>query len=220
MFPDYFFKGKTMNKGKFITFEGCEGVGKSYQIRALKEYLCGINAIFIITREPGGSAIAEKIRDIILSAENFGMDSVCEAMLYSAARVQHIKDIIKPALDAGKLVICDRYIDSTFAYQGYARGLGVEFVNTLNTLAAREYIPDLTIFLDLPPKQAFARKGGADRKDRLENQDIEFHNKVYEGYKLIAKKEINRFFSIDASGTRQQTQEKIISLLKGKKIIN
>lgn len=208
-----------MNKGKFITFEGCEGVGKSWQIRALKEYLTEKKVDFIITREPGGSFIAEKIRNIILSAENKDMDSVCEAMLYSAARVQHINDIIAPALKSGKLVICDRYIDSTLAYQGYARGLGEEFINNLNKLAAGKYIPDFTLFLDLSPEKSFLRKGGADKTDRLENLDIEFHKKVYQGYKIIALKEKNRFISIDASGNKQQTNQKIIDALKQNNII-
>lgn len=206
-------------KGKLITFEGCEGVGKSWQINALKEYLTGINADFIITREPGGSEIAEKIRQIILCAENKEMDSICEAMLYGAARAQHIKDIIKPSLESGKLVICDRYTDSTLAYQGYARGLGVKFIKTLNTLAAGQYMPDLTLFLDLPPKQAFLRKGGADKNDRLENLDIAFHNRVYEGYKLIEEECGDRFVSIDASGSKSQTHGNILKVLKDRGII-
>lgn len=208
-----------MLKGKFITFEGCEGVGKSYQIRALKEYLLSINAEFVVTREPGGSKIAEKIREIILSAENFDMSSVCEAMLYSAARAQHLKDIVEPAINSGKLVICDRFTDSTFAYQGYARGLGEDFIKKLNALAIGSFIPDLTIFLDYPPDLAFLRKGGVDKKDRLENLDISFHKKVYEGYKKIAGQEKERFLSIDASGTKQQTHQKVIELLIDKKII-
>jgi dTMP kinase len=208
-----------MGKGKLITFEGCEGVGKSWQIRALKEYLIGINANFIITREPGGSLIAEKIREIILTAEHKEMDSVCEALLYGAARAQHIKDVISPALKEGKTVICDRYIDSTYAYQGFARGLGAEFVASLNALAVGNFIPDLTIFLDLPPEQAFERKGGADKTDRLENLDMDFHKKVYEGYKLLAQKEKGRFISIDASGSKADTHSKIIALLKERHII-
>lgn len=208
-----------MKKGKFITFEGCEGVGKSWQIRALKDYLISLNVDFIITREPGGSKISEKIREIILCAENTEMDSVCEAMLYSAARVQHINDIIRPALNSGKLVICDRYIDSTLAYQGYARRLGVDFIKRLNDLAIGEFIPDLTLFLDLPPEMAFLRKGGADKTDRLENLDINFHKKVYEGYKKIALTDTNRFISVDASGEKGCTHHKIVSVLKVHNII-
>jgi dTMP kinase len=147
------------------------------------------------------------------------MDSVCEALLYGAARAQHIKDIISPALKAGKIVICDRYTDSSFAYQGYARGLGTDFIDKLNSLAAGQYIPDLTIFLDLPPEKAFLRKGGADKNDRLENLDIEFHNKVYEGYKLLAQKEKARFISVDASGSKSDTHAKIINLLKEKILV-
>lgn len=147
------------------------------------------------------------------------MDSVCELMLYCAARAQHLKDIVKPALSRGKLVICDRFIDSTLAYQGYARGLSEETVNVLNRYSVGECMPTLTVFLDLPPELAFERKGGADAADRLEKLDIGFHNRVYEGYKKIARAEPQRFVTVDASGSKAETHQKIVNLLKERKII-
>lgn len=208
-----------MKRGKFITFEGCEGVGKSTQIRFFKAYLDEKGIGCTVTREPGGSAIAEKIRDIILSSENEGMDYACEALLYAAARAQHLKDIIIPALERGDIVICDRFTDSTFAYQGIARGLGEEYIDQLNRLATNGLMPDITIFLDYPPHLSFMRKGGADRGDRLESQDMEFHLKVYEGYRILAKREPERFVSIDASGSKQETREKVLAALKSRGIL-
>lgn len=202
---------------KFITFEGCEGVGKSWHIKKLSEYLTKTGIDFIMTREPGGSGVAEKIRNIILSAENKEMTDLCELLLYSAARAQHIEDIIKPALNQGKLVICDRYIDSTYAYQGVARGLGTDLVKKVNEISAGEYIPELTIFLDFPPEKAFIRKGGADKGDRLEQMNLDFHKKVYQGYNEL--KSLNRFVAIDASGTHDETHKKIIEALKSAGVI-
>ena len=172
-------------KGKFITFEGCEGSGKSTQLRLLSQYLTERGVDFIMTREPGGSDIAEEIRKIILSGKNTAMCDECEALLYAAARIQHLKEKVAPALKAGKLVICDRYVDSSLAYQGYARGLGVEYVRQINELALKEFTPDLTVFLDISPKAAFERKHGADPDDRMEQLGLEFHEKVYRGYKSL-----------------------------------
>ena len=144
-------------KGKFITFEGCEGSGKSTQIRLLSEKLKERGVDFIVTREPGGSDIAEQIRKIILNPQNTAMCDECEALLYAAARIQHLKEIVVPALNCGKLVICDRYVHSSLAYQGYARGLGEEYVAGVNSLALGEYAPDITLFLNISPKAAFER---------------------------------------------------------------
>lgn len=205
--------------GKFVTFEGCEGVGKSTQVKKLKEYfaLRGINAVF--TREPGGTPISEQIRTIILDPENKSMDDVTELMLYAAARRQHTQEFIKPRLENGETVICDRYIDSTTAYQGYARGLGSETVENLNALAVGDVNIDLTIFLDLPPERAFDRKGGRDEGDRLENEKMEFHKRVYDGFCKIAEKNPGRVVRVDASGSKQQTHEKIIRTLIERGII-
>lgn len=203
-------------KGKFITFEGCEGSGKSTQIRLLCEYLDKTGQKYIVTREPGGTSVAEKIREIILDGRNSICDE-CEALLYAAARVQHIKEVIIPALDAGKLVICDRYIDSSLAYQGHARGLG-DYVKEVNGYALKNCMPDLTLFLDIPPDKAFARKHGADKGDRIESLGLEFHMRVYEGYtKLLAQNP--SICAVECMETKEKTHKNIVSLLKARGII-
>ena len=203
----------------FITFEGCEGVGKSRQIRLLEEYLQKHGKKYYLTREPGGTPVSEQIRSVILDGKNVSMADECEALLYAAARVQLLKEIIKPRLDANELVLCDRYIDSSLAYQGYARGLGIDFVEKINDYAIKNFMPNYTIFLSLPPEQAFLRKGGVDKNDRVEQSGMEFHNKVYQGYLDLAKKYSSRFIVIDASGTREQTHAKIIDALKVRGVI-
>ena len=203
----------------FITLEGCEGVGKSRQIRLLEEYLKQNNKKYYLTREPGGTVVSEQIRNVILDGKNVSMTDECEALLYAAARVQLLKEVVKPKLDNGELVLCDRYIDSTFAYQGYARGLSLEFIEKINDYAIKNFMPDYTIFLNLSPKDAFIRKGGVDKGDRLELSGIEFHNKVYQGYLDLAKKYSQRFIVIDASGSVFETHQKIINALKEKGVI-
>ena len=201
-------------QGKFITIEGCEGVGKSTQLKFLREYFeeKGVDAVF--TREPGGTELAEKIRKVILDADNKEMTDVTELLLYAAARRQHTEQLIIPALKAGKVVVCDRYADSTTAYQGYARGIDVELIRSLNAVAMAGVKIDVTLFLDLPPEKGFARKGGADRKDRLENEKLSFHNKVYEGYLAIAAAEQDRVRRIDASKTADEVFESIKAVLE------
>ena len=206
-------------KGKFVTFEGGEGVGKTTQLRLVRQYLeeKGVDAIFL--REPGGNDISEKIRNIILDISNSAMTGMCEAMLYSAARDQLTEEVIKPALQQGKLVVCDRFIDSTFAYQGIARGLGADKVDALNRMACGEVMPDLTIFLDLSPSLAFARKGGADSDDRLEQEGFDFHNKVYDGYQQAAKLYPDRIVKIDCSGDAISTHKKIVDILSKRGVV-
>ena len=197
----------------FITIEGCEGVGKTYQTKMLKQY-CeenGYNVVF--TREPGGSDIAEQIRRILLDANNSSMDDLCEAFLYAASRIQHLKDIVKPALQQGKVVFCDRFVHSSYVYQGIGRGLGLDKVVKLNEIAVGEYMPEFTIFLDLSPEQAFARKGGADKTDRMEAVDYAFHVNVYKGYKRLISEHPEQFEVVDASGTKEQTQAKLREIL-------
>ena len=206
-------------KGKFITFEGCEGVGKSRQIQLLEEYLIKNGIKYYFTREPGGTEISEQIRAIILDGKNLAMTNECEALLYAAARVQLIKEEIEPRSNRGELVFCDRYVDSSLAYQGKARGLGYDFIKAINSYAFNGFMPDLTIFLNLSPEEAFKRKGGADSADRVELSGMEFHRKVYEGYLELARENPNRFSVIDASGTKEQTSGKIIAALKEKGII-
>lgn len=206
-------------KGKFITFEGCEGVGKSRQIKLLEEYLQLNNIDYYLTREPGGTPVSEQIRNVILDGKNVSMTDECEALLYASARVQLLKEKVKPLLDQGKLVFCDRYIDSSLAYQGYARGLGVDFVEKINDYAIKNFMPDYTIFLNLTPELAFKRKGGVDKNDRLEQSGMEFHNKVYGGYLELAKRYKERFIVIDASGEKEETHRKIINALKEKGVL-
>lgn len=206
-------------KGKFITFEGCEGVGKSRQIAMLEEYLKEHNINYYLTREPGGTDISEQIRNVILDGKNSEMTDECEALLYAAARVQLLKQVIKGKLDAGELVVCDRFVDSSMAYQGKARGLGYEFISKINDYALKNFTPDYTIFLDLSPEAAFKRKGGADKTDRVELSGMEFHNRVYEGYKELAAENPERIIVIDPSGDRFCTHEKIISALKERGVL-
>ena len=206
-------------KGKFITFEGCEGVGKSTQLRLLQEYFRNNNIEAVFTREPGGVRLCETIRGVILNKEFTEMSPVCEAMLYAASRAQLVSEIILPALNSGKIVLCDRYVDSSYAYQGYARGIGIDKIEEINKPAMSSAIPDLTIFLDLSPKDAFRRKGGRDSDDRMENEKIEFHEKVYEGYKEVARKFPERVVSIRPAGSKIETHHAIVKVLKEKGII-
>lgn len=206
-------------KGKFITFEGGEGVGKTTQLAMIKEYLKkeGVDAVFL--REPGGNAISEKIRAIILDRENSEMTGMCEALLYSAARAQLVEAVIRPALEEGKIVVCDRFTDSTFAYQGIARGLGGDKIDILNRLACGDVVPDLTIFLDLPPKQAFERKGGADKDDRLEQEGMDFHIKVYEGYRQALELYKDRIVDVDCSEEAETVHKKIVEIIRQRGIL-
>lgn len=202
-----------MARGKFITFEGCDGSGKSTQLRLLSEYLTKEGIAHIFTREPGGGKISESIREILLSGKNSEMTDECEALLYAAARVQHLHDRVEPALQAGKLVICDRYVDSSFAYQAYARELGMEFIEKINAFALEHYLPDATVFIDLSPEDAFQRKHGADENDRLEQAGMAFHRRVYEGYKALAAKN-ERFIAVDGKQSPSQIFEEVLYSLR------
>ncbi len=202
------------SKGKFVTFEGCDGCGKSTQLKLLSEYLTKNGVPHIFTREPGGGKISEAIREILLNGKNAEMTDECEALLYSASRMQHLADRVIPALDEGKLVICDRYVDSSLAYQAYARGLGEEFIENINKLALTKYAPDTTILIDLTPSQAFARKKGADENDRLEQAGMAFHNRVYEGYQRVAEKYPERVVRIDGNQTPTEIFEQVLCVLK------
>ena len=184
-------------RGKFITFEGCEGSGKSTQIRLLAERLKKEGICHIVTREPGGSDIAEQIRAIILNGKNTAMCDECEALLYAAARAQHLNEKVKPELEKGALVLCDRFVDSSLAYQGYARGLGFDFIKEINSFALKDFRPDLTLFLNISPKAAFERKHGADEGDRMEQLGLEFHRKVYEGYLKLSEMYPERIVKVE-----------------------
>ena len=202
-------------KGKFVTFEGCEGVGKSTQVEMLKKYLSEKGGDFLFLREPGGNAVSEKIRELILTKDYGEICGRCEAMLYCAARAQLIDTVITPALNEGKLVVCDRFTDSTFAYQGVARGLGADYIAKLNELTCGEVTPDVTIFLDMSPEEAFARKGGVDASDRLESAGMDFHRKVYQGYLESARLYPDRIIAVDARPAAEEVFTAVLSALKG-----
>ena len=206
-------------KGKFIAFEGCEGAGKSTQMRLLSEYLKEKNIPHTVTREPGGGEISEEIRKVILNGKFTAMTDECEALLYAAARVQHLADTVSPALARGETVLCDRYIFSSYAYQGYGRGLDMRFLRDINRYAAENFMPDATLFLDIPPANAFERKHGADENDRIEQAGEQFHRRVYEGYLALAEEYPETFIRVDCSGTKYQTAEKIAALLCGRGLI-
>ena len=203
-------------RGKFITFEGCDGCGKSTQLKLLSAYLTENSIPHIFTREPGGGKISEEIRNILLNGKNMEMTDECEALLYAAARVQHLSDRVEPALAKGELVVCDRYVDSSLAYQAYGRGLGVDFISKINAYALDKYLPDVTVFINLSSEDAFARKKGADENDRLEQAGREFHKRVYEGYCQLAKENPDRYVVIDGKQTPQEIFNDVIKALKEK----
>jgi dTMP kinase len=197
-------------KGLFITFEGADGSGKSTQLRFLAEYLEERGVPVVLTREPGGCPVAEKIRDILLDKES-EMDAITEAMLYAAARAAHVRQVIRPALDAGYVVLCDRFIHSSLAYQGYGRSLGVELVRQINTPAMDGCLPDVTVFINVPPERAFERMNEHKVHDRLESEDLSFHQRVFDGFTQLSKG--NSIISIDAKGTKHETREIILQSL-------
>ena len=201
-------------RGKFITFEGCDGCGKSTQLKMLSEYLTENSVAHVFTREPGGGKISEAIREILLNGKNAEMTDECEALLYAAARMQHLADRVEPALAQGKLVVCDRYVDSSLAYQAYARGLGVDFIGRINAKALEKYPPDVTVFIDLTPEDAFKRKHGADENDRLEQAGMAFHKRVYDGYKALEKAYPERIVAVDGKQTPQQIFAQVLRILK------
>ena len=190
-------------------------MGKSTQVEMLKKYLSEKGGDFLFLREPGGNAVSEKIRELILTKDYGEICGRCEAMLYCAARAQLIDTVITPALNEGKLVVCDRFTDSTFAYQGVARGLGADYIAKLNELTCGEVTPDVTIFLDMSPEEAFARKGGADASDRLESAGMDFHRKVYQGYLESARLYPDRIVAVDARPAAEEVFTAVLSALKG-----
>ena len=193
--------------GKFITFEGGDGCGKTSVIKAVIEKLENDGYIIVKTREPGGSVIAEKIRNIILDVENTGMEYVTESLLYAACRSQHLHDIVIPSLEAGKVVICDRFVDSSYVYQGIARGVGFEKVKEINELVVGDNMPDLTIYIDATPEICLARRNSRDEaQNRLDLESLEFHHKVRNGYKQICEMYKDRIVTIDGD----QPLEKVI----------
>ena len=198
-------------KGILISLEGGEGCGKSTQAVWLKKYLESKGFKVQIVVEPGETKVGNKIREILLDNKHKGMSAVAEVLLYMAARAQLVHEMILPALDKGEVIICDRYIDSSMAYQGYARGLGFEQVGKLNDLATREIRPDITFYFDLPPQVGLERKHKSThgKMDRIENESLKFHDKVRRGYKLLAKMEPGRVKTIQADDVQEEIWNKV-----------
>lgn len=190
-----------MRKGIFITLEGLDGSGKSTQALHIKDFLEERGYKVLLTREPGGTEIGEKIRQILLDKENKEMSAVTEALLYAASRAQHVEQVIVPALEDGKIVLCDRFIDSSMAYQGKGRGLGVKAVMEINKFAICGLIPDITILLDMDPEASLNRIKTIKGTDRLEQEKSDFHRRVYKGYKDLADMYPDRIKVIDANKT-------------------
>ncbi len=186
-------------KGFFISFEGIEGSGKTTIARLISEMLMTDGYEVLLTYEPGGTSIGQKIRDILLSPEHKQMSQITELLLYNAARHQHLKERIIPALNSGKIVITDRFSDSTVAYQGYGRGVDFSFIMSLDSIVTGSIKPDLTILLDLDVEVGLMRNKGVNKIDRIELEDIEFHRKVRAGYHNIAANQPERVKVIDAS---------------------
>ena len=184
-------------KGLFITIEGNDGSGKSTVINELKKELAKLNIDVIYSREPGGSFIAEKIRDVILDIENINMDKRTEALLYAASRRQHLIETVLPAISQGKIVVCDRFIDSSLTYQGVARGIGVDEVLQMNQFATEGFMPDLTIYLLVDAKLGLSRKKHQKELDRMELEKLEFHQMVYDAYTMLAKRFSERVRVVD-----------------------
>ncbi|MFJ7640557.1 dTMP kinase [Peribacillus sp. NPDC097206] len=189
-----------MNRGIFITMEGPEGAGKTTIIHMLGYALQQEGYQVLLTREPGGIPISEQIREVILNKDNTAMDSRTEALLYAAARRQHLVEKVIPALEKGTIVLCDRFIDSSLAYQGYARGLDIEDVYNINKFAIGDMMPDATFFFDIKPEEGLRRiQSNGDREvNRLDLEALEFHEKVYEGYQLTISRWKDRYVIIDA----------------------
>ena len=205
------------NKGFFITIEGIEGVGKSTNINAIKDYLTQKKIDFIITREPGGTLLAEKIRDLLLEANNDEkLSELSELLLIFASRAQHLEKLIKPALTKGKWVICDRFTDATYAYQGEGRGLDWGKISQLEELVQEHLRPDLTIILDLDPRLGLERAKGRGELDRFEQEKMEFFTKVRTAYLKIAAADPERCIVIDASSELAEVSELLLNALDNK----
>ncbi len=209
-------------RGLLITFEGIEGSGKSTVAREVADRLEESGREIVLTREPGGTVTGEDIREILLDPARAGMSPRSELLLYLASRAQLVDEVIAPALEKGVVVICDRYIDASVAYQGWARSLGEELVEELNSFAVGRAVPDVTFLLDLPVEDGFSRgpeereSSGARGKDRLEREDREFHEKVREGYLRIARREQQRVVVIDASLPLESVVEEVLRNLQSR----
>lgn len=208
--------------GLFITVEGPDGAGKSTLVSKLNKKLQDVLTVpFIATREPGGSDIAEKIREVIIDPENKEMDAKTEALLFAASRRQHIIETIQPALNRGEVVLCDRFVDSSIAYQGAGREIGVEEVATLNQFATENLTPDLTLYLDVDAQVGLNRIGHKNsnrKKDRLELEEVSFHNRVRDAYLILLHKNADRIQLIDATKSPHEVLEAAWTVLENELI--
>ncbi|HLF18770.1 MAG TPA: dTMP kinase [Candidatus Omnitrophota bacterium] len=196
-----------MIKGKFITFEGSEGSGKSTQIELIKKYLKRKGRSVLFVREPGGVAISEKIRRILLDAKNVRMGKECETFLYMAARAQLVAEVIRPALQKGKIILCDRFLDSTLAYQGYGCGVDLALIKKMGAFATQGITPDLTLVFDIEPQTGLSRIHR--KKDRIERRKLSYHQKVRRGYLTIARQEPKRVKVIKVNGSPEIIHAKV-----------
>ena len=205
-------------KSLFITFEGPEGAGKTTIVKMIEQYFIDKKIPFLSTREPGGIRISESIREIILSPEHTEMDSRTEALLYAASRRQHLIEKVIPALEEGKVVLCDRFIDSSLAYQGVGRNLGIEEVREINEFAINGTMPDMTIFFDLDPSIGLRRVHEAEQREinRLDLENIEFHQRVYEGYLKVIENDRKRFYLLDASKSIEEVYNQALQAIEKK----
>lgn len=202
-----------MKKGIFISIEGPDGSGKSTQIRNIRNFFEDKNLEIVFTREPGGTPIGDRIREILLDNNCSEMDYMTEAMLYAASRAQHVSQVIRPALEAGKIVICDRFVDSSIAYQGYGRRLG-DAVAIINSYAVAGCMPDVTFLMKLDPDIGKKRVCRRNQEDRLESEKVAFHREVYNGYLELEKNNPDRIFGIDASRGIEEIRDDIYKKLE------
>jgi dTMP kinase len=200
-------------KGRFISLEGIEGTGKSTQAKLLSDYLKEKGFEVVLTEEPGGTQIGLRIRELLLSVEHKGMTAVTELLLYNASRSQHIRELIVPAISSGAIVITDRFTDSTIAYQGFGRGIDLSLINSIDLIATERLRPDITILLDLDAEVGLKRNKRINKTDRLELEDLEFHQRVRNGYHNLAEKEPERIKLIDASAGIQEIHNRISSII-------
>ena len=192
-------------RGKFITFEGSEGSGKSTQIEMLFKYLKSKGKDVVFLREPGGVKISETIRNILLDVNNAEMGDECETLLYMAARAQLVKEIVEPQLKKGKIILCDRFLDSTVVYQGYGRGVDIKFIKLLGKFATKSLSPDLTFVFDIEAKEGLSRIKR--EKDRIEKRDLSYHNRVRNGYLALSRQEPKRIKVIKSNQSREGIQD-------------
>jgi dTMP kinase len=202
-------------RGVLISLEGTEGAGKSTQARLLFKHLKARGMSVVLTHEPGGTAIGQRIREVLLSTDYGKMDPVTELLLYAASRRQHLTEVILPSLRNGSVVITDRFSDSTLAYQGHARGIGPEVLLSMDEIATGGLRPDLTVLLDVDTKEGLARNRNAKKLDRLELEEMEFHEKVRAGFLKIMEAEPERVRLVSSSGGIHETHEEVVGVVMG-----